>query len=103
MLTTCYVNSYKWDTSKLFPTETKAYICDFHREQSWSRWVSKGTNEVTSCKEEVLAYLRLCAHASNRQEFEEAVHKFQNSEVWRKNARLQSWMSKTWLPSSKVI
>eukprot|EP00794_Sanderia_malayensis_P001794 gene1794-1999_t len=30
------------------------YLCDFHREQAWTRWVSKADNGVTNVKEEVL-------------------------------------------------
>ena len=51
----------------------------------------------------MLAHLRQCAHAPSQQEFKEAIEKFQKSKLWKKNPKLQSWMSKTWLPNSKVL
>lgn len=46
------------------------FLCDFHREQSWTRWVSKTDNGVGDSKEKVLAMMRRCAHSCSVEEFE---------------------------------
>lgn len=44
-----------------FPTST-VYICDFHREQSWGRWVKDHKHGLTSDEgDELLDHLRSCA------------------------------------------
>lgn len=46
-----------------FPTST-VYICDFHREQSWGRWVKDHKHGLTSDEgDELLDLLRSCAWA----------------------------------------
>ena len=46
-----------------FPTST-VYICDFHREQSWGRWVKDHKHGLTSDEaDELLDLLRGCARA----------------------------------------
>ena len=43
-----------------FP-DTIVYLCDFHREQAWERWVKGGKHGLTS--DHLLAELRACAWA----------------------------------------
>ncbi|CAG2193815.1 unnamed protein product [Mytilus edulis] len=38
--------------------ETFVFLCDFHREQSWTRWTTKISNGVSGAKDKVLAMLR---------------------------------------------
>lgn len=38
--------------------ESAIYICDFHREQAWERWLSKSSNGLLNEKQKVLAKLR---------------------------------------------
>ena len=39
-------------------------LCDFHRAQTWERWVNKGANEVShSHQESVLRYLKDFAYS----------------------------------------
>ena len=46
-----------------FPTST-VYICDFHREQSWGRWVKDHKHGLTTDEaDELLDLLRGCAWA----------------------------------------
>eukprot|EP00057_Strongylocentrotus_purpuratus_P021647 XP_011676121.1 PREDICTED: uncharacterized protein LOC105444050 [Strongylocentrotus purpuratus] len=85
---------------EVFP-ECRSYICDFHREQAWLRWVSKADNGVLSSKDTVLALLRHCAQTNSPHEFELAVNQLQHSTVWRNNERLQRWITRTWLPHCK--
>jgi len=81
---------------------TFVYICDFHREQCWTRWVSKLDNGVSNRKEKVLHLLRQCAHACTPEEFFQELEALQNSEEWCANARLRTWFSKAWVPQYKV-
>ena len=37
---------------------TTTYICDFHREQCWERWLRKVDNGLTEHREEVIQLLR---------------------------------------------
>eukprot|EP00794_Sanderia_malayensis_P002439 gene2439-2806_t len=36
-------------------TSYKVYLCDFHLEQAWTRWVSKKEHRVSHVKDDVLA------------------------------------------------
>ena len=50
--------------NQVFPNST-VYLCDFHREQAWERWVKcrkygLGTDQAS----ELLQLLRACAHAT---------------------------------------
>ncbi|WAR16481.1 hypothetical protein MAR_031075 [Mya arenaria] len=73
-------------------------LCDFHREQSWKRWVGP-TNGVTHPKE-VLELLRSIANSSDEQSFTEAVDALKESSHW--NKRLQDWFQTFWLKESKL-
>ena len=39
------------------------YVCDFHREQAWTRWTRDYKNGLSKHKQELLANLRACAWA----------------------------------------
>ena len=82
--------------------DTTLYLCDFHREQAWERWVSKAANGVSDCKEEVLCRIRRDAHASSSTKYEDAVKDLMASSVWVQNPKLQCWFKKTWLSHYKV-
>lgn len=86
----------------LFISDSFVFICDFHREQSWTRWVTKLDNGVSSVQSEVLSMLRRCAHANTVYKFHDAVIKLQDSPVWEYNTKLNNWFSQTWLPEKKV-
>ena len=79
------------------------YLCDFHREQAWVRWVNKTTNEVTKeDKDVVLTSLRALAKAPNEELFQTSLADLQNNAIWKVNKKLQNWMNTTWLPEKKV-
>ena len=44
------------------------FLCDFHREQSWNRWVKTQKNNVTMISDLVMARLRRVANAFNETE-----------------------------------
>ena len=46
-----------------FP-ECKVFICDFHREQAWDRWLNKTDNGARMIKNEMLCKFRHIASAS---------------------------------------
>ena len=49
--------------SNAFPT-VKTYLCDFHREQCWERWVKDHQHNVPAEGGDILLeMLRACAHA----------------------------------------
>ena len=91
-----------------FPS-TRVYICDFHREQSWGRWVKDHKHGLTSDEGyELLDLLRSCAWAppcssSNEEQTEDhfylqAVERLKVSQVW-----LQQWLNNYWLCIPKVV
>ena len=72
-----------------FP-DTVIYLCDFHREQTWERWVKDGKHGLTSAEaDQLLAELRACAWALPGKEgedigicYEESVWHLKHSKVW---------------------
>ena len=45
-----------------------AFHCDFHREQSWTRWTPKPDHGVSIYADELKCRLRRLAHAVNEKE-----------------------------------
>lgn len=78
------------------------YLCDFHREQAWERWVNKKDNGVSQHRDEILSRLRRITHASTENKYNAAVSALKASELWKNNIKLQNWFEKTWLRMSKV-
>ena len=79
------------------------YLCDFHREQAWVRWVNKGKHGVNKeQKDKLLTRLRALAKAPNEKEFQTILTNLQSDELWKANKLLQDWMNTTWLPEKKV-
>ena len=92
-----------------FP-DTIVYLCDFHREQAWERWVKDGKHGLTSEEaDQLLAELRACAWAPPGKEgenigicYEESVRHLKHSKVWKDHPCVQQWLSTTWLSISQV-
>ena len=82
--------------------ESAIYICDFHREQAWERWLSKSSNGLLNEKQKVLAKLRAIAKARTEEEYRHRLSDLQDSEEWRTNTNLSNYITKTWLPQHKV-
>ena len=69
------------------------FLCDFHREQSCTRWTSKADHGVSLYADEVKCRLRSIAHAVNEKEFRSALAAFY---TWEKyTGKLENWFSKT--------
>ena len=92
-----------------FPDMT-VYLCDFHREQAWERWVKDRKHGLTSEEaDELLAELRACAWAPPGKEgnetgmyYKDAVKHLKESKVWQDHSCVQLWLSTTWLSIPKV-
>lgn len=53
----------------MFISESFVYLCDFHREQSWDRWLKASHNCIGNDKPEILNLFRSIAHANTIEEF----------------------------------
>ena len=92
-----------------FPDIT-IYLCDFHWEQAWERWVKDGKHGLTSDEaDQLLAELRACAWAPPGREgedidicYKQAVQNLKESKVWKDHACVQQWLSTTWLSIPQV-
>ena len=94
-----------------FPATT-VYLCDFHREQAWERWVREKKHALsTSDADSLLDHLRACAWAPSADpdeglpydhHFQEAVAELQRSHMWKTNEYVQQWLNNTWLNMSEV-
>lgn len=79
------------------------YICDFHREQAWVRWINNSKNGINKDKKDnLLNSLPNLARTSTEGDFNLALRDLQDSELWRTNTRLQKWMNTTWLPKRQA-
>ena len=91
---------------------TIVYICDFHREQCWERWVKDHKHRLSETKgAELLNLLRDCARASpscsaDQQPehifYYQAVSCLKDSQVWLQNDHVQNWLNNYWLSIPKV-
>ena len=81
----------------------KAYICDFHREQAWERWVSLTDHGVRNYRTEILARTRRIARCTSKDGYQIAVKDLKDSNVWKQHPKLQQWFEKTWLKDSQVL
>jgi len=100
----CLCNNFYIKSNIVFTffLESFVFICDFHREQSWTRWVSKIDNGASEAKGKVLSMLRRCAHSCSLKEYNDAITKLKESKEWLGNSRLRNWFSKTWITENKV-
>ena len=83
-------------------TDTTTYICDFHREQCWERWLRKTENGLTDSRTEVLTLLRNVAKSATPESYQEHLSSLKESDLWLSNPRLQNWFEKTRLVEAKV-
>lgn len=93
---------------EVFPS-TSVYLCDFHREQSWDRWVRDRKHGLSLSEgEELLTFLRACAWAppidSNNgiDSYELAVKDLQQSAVWKNHLQVRDWLNTKWLTIPQV-
>jgi len=79
------------------------YICNFHREQAWERWVRDKKHHLTEDQgRELLSMLRQCvnappAHPVQTAKFTETVNTLKNSNIWKQNSFVRNWLTNGWL------
>ncbi len=86
----------------LILSDTTTYICDFHREQCWERWLRKTDNGLSKSREEVLPLLCNVAKSTTEKEFEENVKLLKKQNFWLTSPKLRKWFGNTWLVEAKV-
>ena len=95
-----------------FPA-VKVYLCDFHREQAWERWMKDHKHGVSNDEaDKLLEVLRACAWAPPAEEDEKlpfdhhykaAVKKLKENDTWVDNPQVKNWLLNMWLPKPQVI
>ena len=74
------------------------YICEFHREQAWTRWVRKGENGLKANEQQqLLLCLRNIAKSQNVGELKRSKEQLQGSEFWKRKANLREYVTTQWL------
>ncbi|XP_047145632.2 uncharacterized protein LOC124818650 [Hydra vulgaris] len=73
------------------------FICDFHREQAWDRWLKTKCNGLMEDRLKVLSLLRIVAHADTYEICESAILNLKNSSFWKNNEVLRNYISRYWL------
>lgn len=97
---------------EIFPS-CQTYLCDFHREQCWERWVKDRKHGLSQTDAEVLlSLLRNCAHAepemSNEgtafdHNYQQQVEILKQSYIWEKNQQVREWLKTKWLSVPQVL
>jgi hypothetical protein len=97
--------------TKAFPN-TQVYLCEFHREQAWERWVKERKHGLSDTQAATLLdLLRDCANAPPNYDlpnkppdhhFQHAVHQLKTADVWLKNRDVQQWLQNKWLSCPKM-
>ena len=77
----------------------EVYLCDFHREQAWNRWVNKAENGVANIADQVKVYLRSIAHSISHADPQLTVKNFMNADFY--HGKLKNWFTRIWLPHIK--
>ena len=94
---------------EVFP-ECKTYLCDFHREQCWERWVKDRKHGLSQVEAEgLLTLLRNCAHAQPSSDgiavdhgYQQQVRLLKQSYIWGKNQQVREWLQTKWLLIPRV-
>eukprot|EP00794_Sanderia_malayensis_P018489 gene18489-20338_t len=79
------------------------FICDFHREQAWERWLSECSNGCSTVKHEILPRLRRIARSLTETDSEAAITALRSSHFWSDpcDSRLADYVEKYWLSIKK--
>ncbi|XP_065667451.1 uncharacterized protein LOC105850514 [Hydra vulgaris] len=95
---TDYCNEEIESLEAIFP-DCRVFICDFHREQAWDRWLSKTTNGCSDFKGSIISLLRCVARAQTQEEVEAAIELLSLSKFWLdyKFNRFKKYITNYWL------
>ena len=92
------------------------YLCDFHREQCWERWVKDRNHNLTKYDAyTLLPLLRECAHVPSPTPspkpykllpqdhyYNIGVSNLKKSSVWTNNKQVSQWLFSKWLSIYQV-
>ena len=86
------------------------FLCDFHREQAWTRWVNTSVNGLSKAEaEDLFTLLRKCAWAPSstnkdcpKDEYVKAVEDLKTSCVYKDHCNVRSWLESNWLNIPEV-
>ena len=73
------------------------FICDFHREQAWDRWLKKVANGCVENRLAILGLLRSVARADIVDQCEKAITTLKISSYCLGNSNLGDYLSRYWL------
>ncbi|XP_052272079.1 uncharacterized protein LOC127872742 isoform X4 [Dreissena polymorpha] len=76
-----------------------SFLCDFHTEQAWKRWVGPAIGVKDA--DEVLTMLRSIANSPDEATYNETEGVLKSSSHWLDNKSLQEWFGHFWLNESK--
>ncbi|XP_063232660.1 uncharacterized protein LOC134536714 isoform X2 [Bacillus rossius redtenbacheri] len=82
-----------------FP-ESTIYLCAFHREQAWVRWVGESGNVACGDAEEILSMWRTIAASVDKSEFDCNVGEMNTSIVMQGNPNASHYFATHWLPEA---
>ncbi len=89
----------------------KVYLCDFHREQAWERWVKDKKHGLSSDDgSTLLDLLRDVAQSPSPTDhdqpldhyYRQHVHNLMDNKIWKNNIAVQEWLNGKWLSSPQV-
>ncbi|XP_060562038.1 uncharacterized protein LOC132721701 isoform X2 [Ruditapes philippinarum] len=75
------------------------YLCNFHREQSWERWLKSSCTGID--RKDVLQKFRDIANADSEESFKIAVTSLKETHYWKDNEHMRVWFERQWLSVSK--
>ena len=92
-----------------FPN-SKVYLCDFHREQTWERWVKDRKHGLSVVDgDSLLCLLRDLAQAPSLTDdqpvdhfYQKQVKNLKESKIWKENSSVREWLQGKWLCSPEV-
>ena len=83
--------------------DCNVFICDFHREQAWERWLNAIKNGARMIKSEMLCKFRRIARSRTEKELKNAIDNLRNCEQWKSGyTSMVNWFEKQWVPHIKV-
>lgn len=89
----------------------KVYICDFHREQCWERWVKERKHGLTTNDADILlSFLRDIANSPSPESsdlpidyhYQNHVESLKSGNIWKNNLQLREWLENKWLSCPQV-
>ncbi|CAG2191830.1 unnamed protein product [Mytilus edulis] len=77
------------------------YLCDFHREQAWHRWLREIKHDCIDEKDEIKKMLREIADADSAESYANALQQLRSSDIFKAKVSLRNWLENKWLLNCK--